>query len=51
MVAYTEAKNELDKLLNFINQIIGGSVNGENPDEIEEKSACSGNCSGCSGCH
>lgn len=52
MLVYNEAKGELDNLLNFINQIISGSINGENPDEIEEhQGGCSGSCSGCSGCH
>ena len=51
MVVYNEAKTKLDKLLSFVNQIIIGSVNGENPDEIEEQIACTGSCSGCSGCH
>ena len=51
MVVYNEAKNKLDKLLSFVNQIIVGSVNGQDPDEIEEQIACTGSCSGCSGCH
>ncbi|MEF9984303.1 MAG: YlbF family regulator [Oscillospiraceae bacterium] len=51
MLVYNDAKSNLDKLLTFINQIIAGSVNGENPDEIEEQTGCSGSCSGCQGCH
>ncbi len=51
MLVYNEAKTKLDKVLSFVNQIIIGSVNGENPDEIEEQVGCTGSCSGCSGCH
>ncbi|HAN44494.1 MAG TPA: YlbF family regulator, partial [Ruminococcaceae bacterium] len=34
-----------------VNQIIVGSVNGQDPDSIEEQSSCGGSCSSCSGCH
>ncbi len=54
MVEFSEAKNEADKLLNFVLKIINGSVNGENPNEIVEDSedeGCSGSCSSCKGCH
>lgn len=51
MNAYNAAKTELDSLLAFINQIIVGSANGQNPDEIEQVEGCGGNCEGCQGCH
>ena len=51
MIIYTEAKNKLDKMLSYVNQIIVGSVQGADPDEIEEQVQCSGSCSCCSGCH
>jgi len=51
MVEFNEAKKDIDQLLNFVNQIIVGSVNGQDPDSIEEQSSCGGSCSSCSGCH
>ena len=52
MNAYQQAKTELDETVDFILQIIRGSINGEDPDSIEQKSGgCSGSCSSCSGCH
>ena len=51
MAAYNTTKEELDRLLNFIQQILVYSANGEDPATIEEETACGGDCSGCSGCH
>ena len=51
MAAYNTTKEELDRLLNFIQQIIVYSANGEDPAAIQEETACGGDCSGCSGCH
>lgn len=53
MVAYNEAKTEIDALLQYINAIIGAAVNGEDPMQVEEPAAggCSGSCSSCGGCH
>ncbi len=51
MAAYNTTKEELDRLLNFIQQIIVYSANGEDPATIEEETSCGGDCSGCSGCH
>lgn len=51
MHAFEQAKGEVDQLMNFINQILMGSINGEDPDTIEESASCGGNCEGCSGCH
>ena len=50
MMAYNTAKGELDRLLNFIQQIVVYSANGEDPFSIQEESSCGGDCSGCSGC-
>lgn len=50
MRAFDVAKQEVDGLMNFINQILIGSVNGEDPDAIEPSQGCSGSCEGCSGC-
>ena len=51
MAAYNTTKSELDRLLNFLQQIIVYSANGEDPATIEEETSCGGDCSGCSGCH
>ena len=51
MAAYNTTKGELDRTLNFIQQIIVYSANGEDPQTIQEETACGGDCSGCSGCH
>lgn len=51
MVAYNGAKQDVDKLMNYINRILLLSVNGENPDLIEDVDvSCSGSCSSCAGC-
>ena len=51
MAAYNTTKEELDRVLNFIQQIIVYSANGEDPATIQEETSCGGDCSGCSGCH
>lgn len=50
MLAYNEAKTKLDQIMDFVLQIIRGSVSGLDPETIEYKSGCSGSCSSCSGC-
>lgn len=51
MAAYNTTKGELDRVLNFIQQIIVYSANGEDPETIQEEVSCGGDCSGCAGCH
>ena len=51
MVEFNAAKMELDDAVSFVNQIIMGSVNGENPELIEKQVSCGGNCASCGGCH
>lgn len=51
MAAFNEAKQDIDGVLGFINQIIIGSINGQDPDEIEENVNCGGSCDSCSGCN
>ncbi len=51
MQSYNEAKAELDSLMDFVLQILRGSVNGEDPELIQQQSECSGSCSSCAGCH
>ncbi len=51
MVAYNEAKTELDTLVQRIMGIIGLCVEGEDPETCEYTPAsCSGSCSSCSSC-
>ena len=51
MVAYNEAKNEVDQLMQYINAILVTAVNGGDPMTVEEPSSCGGDCAVCSGCH
>lgn len=51
MMAFNTTKNELDRTLNFIQQILVSSANGQDPHTVEEDLSCGGDCSGCSGCH
>lgn len=51
MMAYSMAKSDMESFLGFINQIISGSANGQDPYSIEQEESCAGNCSSCSGCH
>ena len=50
MLKFNQAKEEIDKMMKFINAILMGTMNGENPDEIEEHQ-CTGSCSYCSSCN
>lgn len=45
VAAYILAKNELEAVLNQMNTILSYYINGE------QEGGCSGDCSGCSGCH
>ncbi|MBQ7131524.1 MAG: YlbF family regulator [Oscillospiraceae bacterium] len=52
MIAYNNAKDKLDEMLNMINNIITASANGEDPKTCDaQPSGCTGSCSSCSGCH
>lgn len=50
MLEMTEARNDMDELLSFINQIVTGSSNGQDPETIEYSASCGGSCSSCAGC-
>lgn len=51
MMAYQQAKEEMDALMRQINTIITLSAQGVNPDEaLESGSGCSGSCATCGGC-
>ena len=51
MAAYNAAKNELDELVEYVMQILRGSINGEDPEQIQLQSGCTGSCSTCAGCN
>ncbi len=51
MVAYNNAKADMDSLMEEINTIITLSANGEDPATCESKHSCSGSCATCGGCH
>lgn len=50
MIAYNEAKSELDKIVCRVAAIITNSANGEDPETTDVHQGCSGDCSGCSSC-
>lgn len=51
MINFNSAKTELDEKMDFILQILRGSVNGENPETIEQSvGGCGGSCGSCGGC-
>ena len=52
MIEFSEAKQEVDKFVDFINDIIVGSLNGKNPDTIEQsdptkEDGCTDDCFSC----
>ena len=51
MKAFNDAKKAMDELMNQINTILTYAANGDDPEAIDLEAACSGNCSGCAGCH
>lgn len=53
MAEFNEAKTGIDSMMNFITEILYASVNGDDPDTVEEHAeGCSGNCGSCGGsCH
>ncbi len=50
MIAYNEAKQALDGVLNRVNAIIQQSAQGADPDTADYTESCGGNCSACGGC-
>ncbi|MDL2232316.1 YlbF family regulator [Ruminococcaceae bacterium OttesenSCG-928-L11] len=51
MVELSDARNDMEYLLNFVNQIVTGSSNGQDPEAIQYAESCGGSCSSCSGCN
>lgn len=52
MVAYNQAKNQMDSLMQYITDILTAAVNGEDPNAVQQSSGgCTGSCGSCGGCH
>lgn len=52
MVDFKDANDEFEKIIEKLNMIVSGSINGENPFMIDtDGTACSGSCASCAGCH
>lgn len=51
MMAYNEAKGELDLLVNKIHFAINLAAQGQDPNLAAQESSCSGDCGSCGGCH
>ncbi len=51
MQKYTQAKEDLDKLMSYVQAILSAAISGQDPDAVEEPSGCSGDCGSCGGCH
>ncbi len=50
MIAYNEAKQELETVTNRIMAIIQKSIDGEDPETADYDASCTGSCSTCGGC-
>jgi cell fate (sporulation/competence/biofilm development) regulator YlbF (YheA/YmcA/DUF963 family) len=52
MVAFNNAKQAMDQMMNEVTTILMLCVNGEDPDTCSpDLSGCSGSCATCGGCH
>lgn len=51
MVAYNEAKQGMDTVLQRVMAIITQSAEGEDPETTDYTPSCGGSCSSCGGCH
>lgn len=51
MMAYNDAKTELDGIVGKINAAIMLAVNGQDPHLAAQEGSCTGNCGTCGGCH
>lgn len=50
MAKYEDAKNDINKLITYINAILTTAVSGGDPDGVTEPEGCSGGCDGCESC-
>lgn len=52
MLAFNEAKQDIDRVMNGITTVLMCAVNGEDPETCEAfPESCGGSCSTCGGCH
>ena len=52
MVAFNNAKDVVDHLMNHVTAILTAAVNGEDPDSYDPDAvSCTGDCCSCGGCH
>lgn len=51
MMAYNEAKAQLDVLVNKIQFAINLAIQGQDPNLAAQEISCSGDCGSCGGCH
>ena len=52
MVVYNQTKKRMDTIMENMVNILSASINGEDPNAVEQNEGCSGSCSGCGGgCH
>lgn len=51
MIAYNDAKQNLDTILQRVVAIITQSAEGEDPNTADYTPSCGGSCSTCGGCH
>lgn len=51
MVAYNNAKGELDMLVNKMHLAINLAAQGQDPNQAALTTNCSGDCGSCGGCH
>lgn len=52
MIAYDNAKKDIESFIDYVNVILNAAIEGEDPMLVEEPSneGCGGSCSSCSGC-
>ena len=51
MMAYNNAKTELDALVNKMHLAINLAAQGQDPNQAALESSCTGDCGSCGGCH
>ena len=52
MIAYNEAKTNLDGIVSKVNMMISMCIDGADPETVEiPDTSCTGSCSTCGGCH
>ena len=52
MIAYNEAKTNLDGIVSKVNMLISMCIDGADPKTVEiPDTSCTGSCSTCGGCH